>query len=133
MSARFRQRPRRGSCRANIDAAVQIELPHDFHKRRNRLQIHLLQRNVGATQRLGQPRDLETGIVFGRIELSLRQGLTDSATNRRRACLCVARNLLNAVARHEQVDITLAPLDQCLAADFAGGALAPVRKSVSLH
>src|SRR5947208_1184557 len=119
----FGLRPRRAARRAKSDSVVEIELPHDFHKRRNRLQISLLERNVRAAQRLGQPRDLEASIVFGRIEPSLRQGLTDSATNRRRACLCVAPNLLSAVARHEQVEISLAPLDQCFAADFAQGAL----------
>ena len=107
------------SRRADIDAVVEVQLPHDFQERRDRLQVSLLQRNVGAAQRLGQPRDLEAGIVLRRIEPPLRQGLTDSATNRRRALLCVARNLLDAVARHEQVEIRLSPLDQHLAEDFA--------------
>jgi hypothetical protein len=44
---------------ANIDAMVEVQLPHDFHERRDRLQVSLLQRNVGAAQRLGQPRNLE--------------------------------------------------------------------------
>ena len=56
----------------NIDAVVEVQLPHNIHERRDRLQISLLQGNVGATQRLGQPRDLEMGIVFWRIELPLR-------------------------------------------------------------
>jgi hypothetical protein len=78
----FRQRRQRGSRRADIDAVVEVQLPHDFHERRNRLRISLLQRNVGAAQRLGQPRDLEAGIVFGRVEPPLRQGLADSASDR---------------------------------------------------
>jgi hypothetical protein len=118
-----RRRQRRGSSRAEIDAVVEVQLPHDFHERRNRAQISLLQRNVGAAQRLGQPRDLEAGLVLRRIGPPLRQGLTDGATNRRRTLLCVARNLLNAVARHEQVEIRLSPLDQRLAANFARGPL----------
>ncbi|HWY82813.1 MAG TPA: pilus assembly protein TadG-related protein [Roseiarcus sp.] len=100
------------------------QLPHNFHERRNRLQVSVLQRNVGAAQRLGQPGDLEAGVVLRRIEPPLRQGLTDSATNRGRARLRMARNLLNAVARHEQVEICLSPLDQGFAEVFACRALA---------
>jgi hypothetical protein len=36
----------------------------------------------------------------------------------------MARNLLDAVARDEQVEIRLSPLDQGFTEDFAGGALA---------
>jgi hypothetical protein len=52
----------------------------------------------GAAQRLDEPCDLELGVVLRRIEPPFRQGLTDRATNRRRARLRVARNQLNAVA-----------------------------------
>src|ERR1700722_17318536 len=121
----FRQRRRRGEKRpADIDAVVEVQLSHHFQEWSNRLQISLLQRNVGAAQRLGQSRDLEAGIVLRLIEPPLRQGLTDSATNRRRARLRMARNLLNAVARYEQVEICLSPLDQGFAEVFARGALA---------
>src|SRR3984957_4223244 len=120
-----RQRRRWSESRgANIDAVVEIKLPHALHEWRNRLQVSLLQRNVGAAQRLGQPGHLEAGVVLRRIELPLRQGLTDRATHRGHAHLCVTRNLLDAVARHEQVEIHLSPLDQCLAAEFSCGALA---------
>ena len=36
----------------------------------------------------------------------------------------MARDLLNAVAGHEQVEIRLSPFNQCLAEDLPGGALA---------
>src|ERR1700733_10001580 len=120
----LRRRRWRGSPGANIDAMVEVQLPHDFQKRRNRLQVALFQRNVSAAQGLGQPRDLQAGVVLRRIELPLRQGLADSAANRRRALLRVARDLLNAVAGHEQVEIRLSPLDQCLAEGLPGRALA---------
>ena len=87
-----------GDHAARIDVVVEVQLPHDFQERRNRLQVSLFQRNVGAAQRLDQPCDLEAGVVLRRIEPSFRQGLTDRATNRRRARLRVARNQLNAVA-----------------------------------
>ena len=109
----FRQRRRRDKQRpADIDAVVEVQLSHHFQERSNRLQVSLLQRNVGAAQRLGQSRDLEARVVLRRIEPPLRQGLTDRAPNRRRARLRMARNLLNAVARYEQVEICLSPLDQ---------------------
>jgi hypothetical protein len=80
--SRRRDFRRRGERRraAKINAVVEVQLPHDFQKRRDRLQVSFLQRNVGAAQRLGQPGDLEAGVVRRRIELPLRQGLTDSAT-----------------------------------------------------
>ena len=53
------------------DAVVEVQLPHDFQERRNRIQVSLLQRNVGAAQRLGQPLDLEAGVVLRRIEPAL--------------------------------------------------------------
>ena len=94
----FRRRRRRGEPRrADIDAVVEIQLAYDFQERPNRLQVSLFQRNIGAAQRLGQPYDFEAGVVLRRIEPPLRQGLTNSATNRRRARLRVARNLFNAV------------------------------------
>jgi hypothetical protein len=52
---------------------VEVQLPHNFHELRDRIQVSLLQRNIGAAQGLGQPRDLQTGIVLGRIELSPRE------------------------------------------------------------
>ena len=91
-------RRRGGDHAARIDVVVEVQLPHDFQERRNRLQVSLFQRNVGAAQRLDQPCDLEAGVVLRRIEPPFRQGLTDRATNRRRARLRVARNQLNAVA-----------------------------------
>jgi hypothetical protein len=109
---------------ADMDAVVEIKLPHNFHEWRNRLQVSLLQRNVGAAQRFGQPRNLESSVVLRRIELALGQRLADRATDRRQTLLCVGRNLLDAISRHQKVKIDLAPLDQDFAADFAGGALA---------
>src|SRR6185437_15129387 len=86
--------------------------------------VSVLQRNVGAAQRLGQPRNLDAGIVLRRIETPFRQGLADSATNRRYARLGVSRDLLDAVARHEQVEISLSAPDREVTEDLAGGALA---------
>jgi hypothetical protein len=80
--SRRRDFRRRGEGRraAKINAVVEVQLPHDFQERRDCFQVSLLQRNVGAAQRLGQPGDLEAGVVLRRIEPPLRQGLTDSAT-----------------------------------------------------
>lgn len=112
---------RRGSRRADVDAVIEGQLPHELHERRDRLQVSLLKRSVGQAQRLGQPRDLRR-VVLG--EPPRRQGLTDSAADSRRTLFRVARDLLDAVARNEQVEIRLASLDQSLAEDFARGALA---------
>ena len=67
----FRRRRRRGERPADIDAVVEVQLSHHFQERSNRLQVSLLQRNVGAAQCLGQPGDLEAGVVRRRIELPL--------------------------------------------------------------
>jgi hypothetical protein len=83
-AGRMRERKRR-SCRrgarqprrwsesrgANMNAVVEIKLADDFHERLNRLQVSLLQRSVGAAQRLCQPRDLEAGVVLRRINWRL--------------------------------------------------------------
>jgi len=44
-----RRRRRRSEPRwADIDAVIEVQLPHHFQERRNRLQVSLLERNVGA-------------------------------------------------------------------------------------
>jgi len=107
----FRRRGRRGEPRgAHMDAVVEVQLSHDFEERRDRLHVPLFQRFVGAAQRLGQPRDLKPGIILRRIELPLCQGLTDDAADRRRTFLHGACDLLDAVARDEQVEIALSAL-----------------------
>jgi hypothetical protein len=76
-----------------MDAVVEVELPHHLQERRNRLQVSLLQRNVGAAQRLRQPRNLEAGVVLRRIELALGQRLADRATDGRRTLLRLSRRI----------------------------------------
>ena len=105
--------PGERSRRADIDAVVEVQLPHDLHERRDRLQVSRLERKVGAAQRLGEPRDLETGIVFGRIEPALRQGLTDRATDRAWLFLACDWRSARRCSRDEQVEIRLLPSDQC--------------------
>jgi hypothetical protein len=88
----FRQRRRREPRGADVDAVAELELSH-LHERRDRLEISFLQRNVGAPQRLAQPRDLEASAILSRIEAPLRQGLADSATNRRRTSSCGSQSV----------------------------------------
>jgi hypothetical protein len=59
---------------------VEVQIRYDFQEPRNRLQVSLFRRNVRATQRLGQSRDLEAGVVLRRIKPPLRQSRTDRAT-----------------------------------------------------
>ena len=46
----LRERCRHRARHANIQAVIEIEFTHDFYKRRDRPQVSLLQRFIGATQ-----------------------------------------------------------------------------------